>query len=70
MIIFASLSDIPAGIIDKFGVDLPLLIAQAVNFLVVAFLIWKFAFKKILSTIKEREKKNCRFLKKCRSNKT
>jgi F-type H+-transporting ATPase subunit b len=57
MIIFASLSDIPAGIIDKFGVDLPLLIAQAVNFLVVAFLIWKFAFKKILSTIKEREKK-------------
>jgi F-type H+-transporting ATPase subunit b len=46
-----------AGIIDKFGVDLPLLIAQAVNFLVVAFLIWKFAFKKILSTIKEREKK-------------
>ena len=57
MIIFASLSDIPAGIIDEFGVDLPLLIAQAVNFLVVAFLIWKFAFKKILSTIKEREKK-------------
>jgi len=57
MIIFASLSDIPAGIIDKFGVDLPLLIAQAVNFLVVALLIWKFAFKKILSTIKEREKK-------------
>ena len=57
MIIFASLSDIQAGIIDKFGVDLPLLIAQAVNFLVVAFLIWKFAFKKILSTIKEREKK-------------
>ena len=57
MSIIASLSDIPAGIIDKFGVDLPLLIAQAVNFLVVAFLIWKFAFKKILSTIKEREKK-------------
>ena len=57
MIIFASLSDIPAGIIEKFGVDLPLLIAQAVNFLLVAFLIWKFAFKKILSTIKEREKK-------------
>ena len=57
MSIIASLSDIPAGIIDKFGVDLPLLIAKAVNFLVVAFLIWKFAFKKILSTIKEREKK-------------
>jgi len=57
MSIIASLSDIPAGIIEKFGVDLPLLIAQAVNFLLVAFLIWKFAFKKILSTIKEREKK-------------
>ena len=57
MDIIASLSEIPAGIIDKFGVDLPLLIAQAINFLIVAFLIWKFAFKKILSTIKEREKK-------------
>ena len=57
MDIIASLSEIPAGIIDKFGVDLPLLIAQAINFLIVAFLIWKLAFKKILSTIKEREKK-------------
>ena len=57
MDIIASLSEIPAGIIDKFGVDLPLLIAQAINFLIVALLIWKFAFKKILSTIKEREKK-------------
>ena len=63
MIILASLTDIPAGIIEKFGVDLPLLIAQAINFLLVAFLIWKFAFKKILSTIKEREKKIAESLK-------
>ena len=33
-----------------------MLIAQAINFLIVAFVIWKFAFKNILSTIKEREK--------------
>jgi F-type H+-transporting ATPase subunit b len=57
MIILANIAEIPAGIIEKFGVDLPLLIAQAINFLIVAFLIWKFAFKKILSTIQEREKK-------------
>ena len=38
-----------------FGVNWHLLIAQAVNFAIVAWLIWKFAFKNILSTVKERE---------------
>ena len=43
------------GITDKFGVDWHLLVAQAINFAIVAFLIWRFAFKGILSSVKERE---------------
>jgi len=56
MIVLASLADTAQGIIETFGIDWPMLIAQAINFLIVAFVIWKFAFKNILSTIKEREK--------------
>ena len=56
MITIASLGDTAQGIVDTFGIDWPMLIAQAINFLIVAFVIWKFAFKNILSTIKEREK--------------
>ncbi len=43
------------GITEKFGVNWHLLFAQAVNFTVVAFLIWRFAFKGILSSVKELE---------------
>ncbi|SVB82190.1 uncharacterized protein METZ01_LOCUS235044, partial [marine metagenome] len=43
------------GISNTFGVDWHLLVAQAINFAIVAFLIWKFAFKGILDTVKERE---------------
>ena len=57
MITLASLSDTTTGIVEKFGVDWPLLIAQGFNFLLVAFVIWQFALKKVLSTIKEREEK-------------
>jgi len=56
MIVLASLADTAQGIVETFGIDWPMLIAQAINFLIVAFVIWKFAFKNILSTIKEREK--------------
>ncbi|MEL0099458.1 MAG: F0F1 ATP synthase subunit B [Opitutae bacterium] len=56
MIVLASLGDTAQGIVETFGIDWPMLIAQAINFLIVAFVIWKFAFKNILSTIKEREK--------------
>ena len=57
MIALASLSDVPTRILEEFGVDTPLLIAQAINFVIVAFVIWQFAIKKILLTIDEREKK-------------
>jgi len=56
MIVLASLTDTAQGIVETFGIDWPMLIAQAINFLIVAFVIWKFAFKNILSTIREREK--------------
>jgi len=44
------------SIAQDFGVDGPMLIAQAVNFVLVAFVIYRFGFKGILSTIQEREK--------------
>lgn len=56
MITIASLADTGEKIISQFGIDYPLLIAQCINFIIVASAIWFFAFKKILSTIKDREK--------------
>ena len=43
-------------ILHKFGVEGPFLVAQIINFLLVAFLLYKFAFKPVLSTIEERQK--------------
>ena len=54
--IIASIGDTAQNIVTTFGVDLPMLIAQVVNFLIVAFVIWQFGLKKVLSTIKDREK--------------
>ena len=56
MITLASLADTGEKIISQFGIDYPLLIAQCINFIIVAAAIWFFAFKRILSTIKDREK--------------
>ncbi len=44
-------------IFDLFGLDLRFLLAQIVNFGIVAFLLYKFAFKPVLATIEERQKK-------------
>ena len=41
----------------KFGVTWPTLIAQMVNFLLVTFVLYKFAIKPILATYDERQKK-------------
>ena len=56
MCTLASVSDTAQDIAYTFGVDWPMLVAQSINFLIVAFIIWKFAFSNVLSTIKEREK--------------
>ena len=50
------LQDKAQNIADQFGVKWPMFIAQAINFTLVAFVIYRFGFKGILSTIKEREK--------------
>lgn len=57
MITLASISETAAGIVEKFGIDWPLLLAQGVNFVIVAFVIWQFGLKKVLLTVKEREEK-------------
>jgi len=44
-------------IAHQFGVRLPFLIAQIVNFVVIASLLWYLAFKPVLATISERQKK-------------
>ena len=45
-------------ITNEFGINRPPgILAQVVNFLVVAFLLWKFAFKPVMATIEERQKK-------------
>ncbi len=43
-------------IVHDFGIRGPLLLAQVVNFTIVAFLLWKFAFKPVMATIEERKR--------------
>jgi F-type H+-transporting ATPase subunit b len=40
---------------QTFGINLPAIIAQVVSFTVVAFVLWRFAFKPVLATINERQ---------------
>lgn len=54
-ILASGITETVHAISEQFGVDWHLLVAQAINFAIVAFLIWKFAFKGILSSVKERE---------------
>ncbi|MDD2762900.1 MAG: F0F1 ATP synthase subunit B [Opitutaceae bacterium] len=41
---------------SDFGIDPPLLLAQILSFSVVAFLLWKFAFKPVLATLEDRQR--------------
>ena len=47
----------PVSLTQQFGIDLPYLIAQIISFAIVAFLLYKFAFKPVLATIDERQAK-------------
>jgi len=42
---------------SKLGIDWKLLIAQIVNFLVLLFILWKFAYGPILAMLEKRQKK-------------
>src|SRR5476649_87408 len=44
-------------IFQDFGISWPFFLAQVVNFSLVAFILWKFAFKPVLATLDERQKK-------------
>ena len=44
-------------ITEKFGVSLPTLIAQMINFVIVALVLYKFAVKPIAATLDERQQK-------------
>jgi len=44
-------------ITQDFGVSLPLILAQALSFSIVAFVLWKFGFKPVLATLDERQQK-------------
>lgn len=44
-------------IVGDFGLSWPFFLAQVINFTVVAFILWKFAFKPVLATLDERQKK-------------
>jgi F-type H+-transporting ATPase subunit b len=45
------------AIFRNFGISWPFLLAQVVNFCLVAFVLWRFAFKPVLATLDERQKK-------------
>ena len=44
-------------IVGDFGISWPFILAQILNFSVVAFILWKFAFKPVLATLDERQQK-------------
>jgi len=47
----------PVSLVQQFGIDLPYLIAQIISFAIVAFLLYKFAFKPVLATLDQRQSK-------------
>lgn len=42
---------------DDFGVDLKILVVQMINFGLVAWALWQFAFKPVIATMDERQKR-------------
>ena len=44
-------------IVQDFGISWPFFLAQVLNFSVVGFVLWKFAFKPVIATLDERQKK-------------
>ncbi|MFY9461994.1 MAG: hypothetical protein WAP51_02215 [Candidatus Sungiibacteriota bacterium] len=46
-----------AELIHQFGIDWRLLVAQAVNFFILFFVLWRFAYRPVLAILAERRKK-------------
>lgn len=50
----------PSGITqltEQFGISVPFILAQILSFAIVAFVLWKFAFKPVMVTLDERQAK-------------
>lgn len=56
-LIAAAAGNEEAGLAGQFGIDVKMIAVQAVNFVIVAFLLWRFAFKPVLATMDERQQK-------------
>lgn len=46
-----------AGLVGQFGINGKVIVAQLINFGVVAFILWRFAFKPVIATMDERQRK-------------
>lgn len=46
-----------AGLAGQFGLDVKLIIFQVVNFVIVSFLLWRFAYKPVTATLEERQRR-------------
>jgi F-type H+-transporting ATPase subunit b len=57
MLAAASLADTAKETLEQFGVDWPHFIAQCISFLIVAGLLYKFAYKPVLTVLEERREK-------------
>jgi F-type H+-transporting ATPase subunit b len=44
-------------LVNDFGINLPGILAQMLSFCFVAFVLWRFAFKPVIATLDERQKK-------------
>jgi len=44
-------------LVNDFGINLPGILAQMLSFCIVAFVLWRFAFKPVIATLDERQKK-------------
>jgi len=56
--LFAAVApDAVTKITQEFGINLPGILSQMFSFAVVAFVLWRFAFKPVLATLDERQKK-------------
>lgn len=53
----SDLAQTAKGTAEDFGLDLPHFIAQVISFSIVAFLLYKFAYKPILDVLEQRQKR-------------
>ena len=56
-LLLADASDSILQITREFGLNLPSFLAQVLSFSVVAYVLWRFAFKPVIATLDERQKK-------------